>query len=170
MRSAGVVIVLIAASMFSPGRLGHHGEARRIPSAVDLSAFRGALSSPAPVRAPSRVDAKDTPRGRQLAARKRRPNHRRTLRVAERAVERTLLRIAPHTRPLARFVDHTTGLVKRNVAARCRRLRKGGRHRAARFLCRVWQAPRRPMSGVAVIYRTRRHRVVVTAYRPRRKS
>jgi len=89
--------------------------------------------------------------------------------VAARATERKLLLLAPRWTVLRRFVDRTTGLVKRNVAAHCGRLQSGAfRHRLGRFACRVWTQPRSPFSGVAVICNTRHHGFRVTAY-PRRR-
>jgi len=99
-----------------------------------------------------------------------RPRHRRIRRAAARAVERRLLLIAPKSRLLVRFVDRTTGVVKRNVVARCARLRGRHRQRVAVYVCRVWQHPRAPSTGVTVRCRTKHKRLLVTAYRrPRRR-
>lgn len=98
-----------------------------------------------------------------------RPRHRSARRAAERAVERRLLQIAPESRLLVRFVDRTTGVVKRNVVARCARLRRRHRHSVVVFVCRVWQHPRAPSSGVRVRCRTKDKRFLVTAYRRARR-
>jgi hypothetical protein len=107
---------------------------------------------------------------RRLAVREsERPRHRSARRAAERAVERRLLQIAPESRLLVRFVDRTTGVVKRNVVARCARLRRRHRHSVVVFVCRVWQHPRAPSSGVRVRCRTKNKRFLVTAYRRARR-
>lgn len=86
-----------------------------------------------------------------------------------RTVERKLLLAASHSRLLARYVDHSTGLVKRNVTARCARVR-GRHHRPLpRFVCRVWLQPRSPSTGTAVVCHTKHKRFWVTAYRHRRR-
>jgi hypothetical protein len=123
---------------------------------------------PSTPHGPSGTNTRTIARVRLVATHKR-PRHRRSLAAADRAVERELLRFATHSKLFARFVDPETKLVKRNVAARCDRLRKGNRHRAVLFFCRVWQAPARPSGGVTVLYRSRRHHVVVTRYGGRRK-
>jgi len=92
----------------------------------------------------------------------------RASRAAAHAVERRLLLVAPRTKLLARFVDRTTGLVKRNVTARCRLMHRRARHRHSVYLCRVWRQPRLPSSGVKVRCRTKHKRFVVTADRRRR--
>lgn len=94
---------------------------------------------------------------------------RRSHRAAARAIERKLLLYAPRTRLLARFVDRSLGLVKRNVAAHCTRV--WGRHhrRLPRFRCRVWLQPRSPSTGVAVVCHTRHKQFRVTAYHRRRR-
>jgi hypothetical protein len=90
--------------------------------------------------------------------------------VAARATERKLLLLAPRHRLLRRFVDRTTGLVKRNVAAHCGRYRGHVHHQRQHFLCRVWVQPRPSSSGVAVICHTTAHHVFkVSAYEPRRR-
>lgn len=97
--------------------------------------------------------------------RHKKKTRRRHHRAAARAVERRLLLIAPRSRFLARFVDRSMGLVKRNVAARCARV--WGRHhhrRLPRFICRVWAQPRSPSSGVALVCHTKHSEFRVTAY------
>lgn len=91
--------------------------------------------------------------------------------AAARATERKLLLLAPRKKLLRRFVDGTTGLVKRNVTAHCRRYHgKPALRYLHRFLCRVWVQPRLPSSGVAVVCRTGRHHVFhVTAYHRRHR-
>lgn len=96
-----------------------------------------------------------------------RPRHRRIYRAAARAVERRLLLVAPRHRMLARFVDRSTGLVKLNVTAHCQLKRRPHRHSV--YLCRVWQQPRQPSSGMRVVCRTKHKRFVVTAYRRHRR-
>jgi hypothetical protein len=66
---------------------------------------------------------------------------------------------------LARFVDHSTGLVKVNVATHCTLMRNRHRYRRSIYLCRVWQQPRAPSSGMKVLCRTKAKRFVVMAYR-----
>lgn len=129
--------------------------------------------------APSRAapHAVSTPRTsvRQLAVQtagaaamsRARPRHRGVYRAAARAVERRLLLVAPRHRMLARFVDRSTGLVKLNVTAHCGLNRRP--HRQSVYLCRVWQQPRQPSSGMRVVCRTKHKRFVVTAYRRRRR-
>ena len=123
--------------------------------------FGAARIAPPPVRASGASAATLA-----FAAQKARPRSG----VAARATERKLLLLAPQHRVLHRFVDRTTGLVKRNVAAHCGRFRgKGRRHRRPRhFLCRVWVQPRPAASGVAVVcHTTRRHIFRVSVYEPR---
>jgi hypothetical protein len=98
---------------------------------------------------------------------------RHTPAAAARATERKLLLLAPRKKLLRRFVDRTTGLVKRNVAAHCARFRgRLLRHGLRPFVCRVWTQPRLPRSGVAVVCHTQHHEFRVTAYhrRSRRHS
>ena len=89
----------------------------------------------------------------------------RVYRAAARAVERRLLLVAPRSKLLARFVDRSTGLVERNVAARCHLVRRPARYRHSVYLCRVWRQPRLPSSGVKVRCRTKHKRFVVMAAR-----
>lgn len=98
------------------------------------------------------------------ATRTNHPPHRHMYRAAARAVERRLLLAAPRTKLLARFVDRSTGLVRRNVTAHCQLMRRHRGRRSA-YLCRVWQQPRLPASGVKVLCRTKHKRFVVIAYR-----
>jgi hypothetical protein len=123
------------------------------------------------IRATSRSVTQSHSPSRGLAVHENsRPRHRRIRRAAARAVERRLLLIAPKSRLLVRFVDRTTGVVKRNVVARCTRLRGRHRQRVAVYVCRVWQHPRAPSTGVTVRCRTKHNRLLVTAYRrPRRR-
>jgi hypothetical protein len=87
-----------------------------------------------------------------------------------RATERKLLLYAPRSKVLRRFVDRATGLVKRNVAANCTRLRgHHPRYRHRHFFCRVWMQPRSSLTGVAVICFTKHHAFRVTKYHHRRR-
>ena len=85
------------------------------------------------------------------------------------AVERRLLLVGPQRRLLAHFVDRSDGFFKRNVSAHCElmHLRRGRRH--AVYLCRVWQPPNLPSSGVKVLCQEKHKRFVVMAY-PRRPA
>ena len=100
-----------------------------------------------------------------------RTTRRRLPHAAARAVERRLLIVASRTRLLARFVDRSTGLVKRNVAAHCKLIRRRHqlrhRHRRSVYLCQVWQQPHPPLSGlkVKVLCPTKHKRFVVVPYR-----
>jgi hypothetical protein len=158
LRTTAVLLVLFSASAVWTTRPAHRGG----PRTVTLMAQ--SLRTMLPPAA--RVSALRPASTRLLATHKRtRSQHRRNSSAADRATERELLRLAPHTKLLARFVDRATGLVERNVATRCRRLHNGGRRRAALFACRVWLQPKRPSSGVSVFLHSRHHRVVVTAHR-----
>ena len=95
-------------------------------------------------------------------------SRRRSHRAAARVIERKLLLVAPRSRLLARFVDRSTELVKRNVAARCTRLRGRHHRKLPRFICHVWLQPRSPASGVAVVCHTKHRQFWVTAYGRRR--
>lgn len=88
--------------------------------------------------------------------------------AAARAVERRLLLVASRSKLLARFVDRSTGLVQRNVTARCE-LRRARQRRPSVYVCRVWRQPRLPSSGTRVLCRTRHKRFVVMAYRRRHR-
>lgn len=95
---------------------------------------------------------------------------RRQAAAAARSAERKLLLLAPGKRALRRFVDQTTGLVKRNVAAHCTRLRgKLFRHKLPRFVCRVWTQPASPSSGISVVAYTKHHAFRVKPYHRRHR-
>jgi hypothetical protein len=95
---------------------------------------------------------------------------RRSSGAVARAIERKLLLLAPRERLLRRFVDQTTGLVKRNVTAHCTRFHgRPLRYRRHRFICRVWLQPRRPSSGVVVVCHTAHHGFWVSAYHRRHR-
>lgn len=95
--------------------------------------------------------------------------HHRVHRAAAHAVERRLLLVAPRTRLLKRFVDRKTGLVRRNVTARCQLMPRRAGRRHSVYLCRVWRQPRLPSSGIKVRCRTKHKRFVVTANRRGRR-
>lgn len=158
-----ILIFWLFASLVGPFRLTAH-TAPRIALPGPLSRHVGAAARPPRklANAPQRVVEKVVV---SRTRRRRRPH------AAARAVERRLLIVASRTRLLARFVDRSTGLVKRNVAAHCKLIRRGHqrrhRHRRSVYLCQVWQQPHPPASGVKVnvLCPTEHKRFVVVAYR-----
>jgi len=121
-----------------------------------LGAVRNAQRKPLTVsrRAVAKASVRSTTRMRRRQA-------------AAAAVERRLLLVGPKKRLLARFVDPSDGLLKRNVTAHCELIhgRRGRRHSV--YLCRVWQPPSLPSSGVKVLCDEGHKRFVVMAYRGR---
>jgi hypothetical protein len=108
--------------------------------------------------------------GNTVAARVSAARKSQRRRAAARATERKLLLLAPRERLLRRFVDRTTGLVKRNVAAQCTRVwGKHPRHALHRFVCQVWMQPRSPLSGIAVVCHRAHHGFWLSAYHRRHK-
>lgn len=106
---------------------------------------------------------------RQEVAKASAGRSRRMRRRQAAAVERRLLLVGPQRRLLAHFVDRSDGFFKRNVSAHCElmHLRRGRRH--AVYLCRVWQPPNLPSSGMKVLCQEKHKRFVVMAY-PRRPA
>jgi len=163
---AALILWLLPSLFASPQAPAHAAAALSTPFPV-----RGTVAAPATVWRYPRRDRRAVGAA-LIAGQVRHPS------ATARAVERRLLLFAPRATFLRRFVDRTTGLVKRNVTAHCYRFRgKHYRHTLGRFFCRIWLQPRSRLSGVAVICHTRHHRFRVTVYhgrhrhnRPRRPS
>ena len=147
MFAQAALILWLVPSMLAPSQVPAHGAARQTPAVLRIAG------------APAAV----------VTATRRSTALRRSHRAAARAVERRLLLVAPRSRLLARFVDHATGLVKRNVATRCARVWGRQHRRLPRFVCRVWLQPRSPSSGVAVVCHTKHGHFRVTAYHRRHR-
>jgi hypothetical protein len=145
------------------GSLGQAGTSTH--AAARVVSPPAAPSVAAPATAPSRRPGTHYD-VRYTTAHGTRARHKHVHGAAARAVEHRLLLVASRSKLLARFVDRTTGLVKRNVTAHCELMRH---RRPSRYACEVWQQPRPSSSGVTVICRTSRHkRFLVMAPRRRR--
>jgi hypothetical protein len=142
------------------GSLGQAGTSTH--EAARVISPPAAPSIAAPAKAPTHRPATHFD-VRAMTAHGRRARHKHVHGAAARAVEHRLLLVASRSKLLARFVDRTTGLVKRNVTAHCELMRH---RRPSRYACDVWQQPRPASSGVTVICRTRHKRFLVMA--PRR--
>lgn len=154
MFARGILTLWLAAAVISPLRPVAHSPARVAQTRL-VAEHVGAAT---PVKSPTMM------RHEVAKASARRTRQRRHLHAAARAVERRLLLVASRTKFLAHFVDQSTGLVKRNVTARCKLVhrRQGRRHSV--YFCRVWRHPRPPSSGAKVLCRNIHKRFVVMAY------
>lgn len=161
MFAKAILILWLFSAPVAPLRPTPHTVMRVAPSRpfsqhVDPATTRPTMAS---ARQAQKVVAKAS------ATRATRASRRHVYRAAARAVEHRLLLVAPRTRLLVRFVDRSTGLVRRNVTAHCELMPRRHRGRPSVYLCRVWQQPRQPSTGTKVLCRTKHKRFVVMAYR-----
>lgn len=71
-------------------------------------------------------------------------------------VERDVLRFLSESRELPQFLDTTTGLVKANVAVRCKPARTSTSIAGSgTFRCVIWQQSEGPTAGTTVVYERR---------------
>src|SRR5690348_14099282 len=116
-----------------------------------LSLFVGSLVPSGPLAHGASPMVRAAHKATATATTSHRVRRRHVSGAAARAVERRLLLVASRSKLLARFVDKSTGLVQRNVTARCQLRRGLPRRRPSVYVCRVWRQPRLPSSGTRVL-------------------
>lgn len=155
------LMVWLVPSVLAPSQVSGQSWAQNLHLAHRIAGTSAAISSP------DSIQNADSRAATSSSSQKKSP---RPHRAAARSIERKLLLITARSPLLTRFVDRSTGLVDRNVAARCARMWGRDHRRLPRFLCRVWAQPRRPASGVAVVCHTQHRQFRVTAYHPHRRK